>query len=91
MSRGAGRSGSRRTRWAFSELAPARRAWLVQTGARYGWTVPAVQAARVRLYANLSPVMEDPHQYVVERIGRAMDRYMNAFHLFDANTLLQSA
>jgi len=75
---------------AFSSLTAARRAWLVQTGARYVWTVPAVQAARVRLYANLGPVLPDPHQVVVERIARAMERYVVAFHLFDANTLLEN-
>ena len=75
---------------AFSDLAPARRAWLVQTGARYVWTVPAVQSARGRLYTNLTPILPDPHQYVVERIVQAMDHYINAFHLFNANTLLET-
>jgi D-tagatose-1,6-bisphosphate aldolase subunit GatZ/KbaZ len=72
----------------FFDLAPARRAWLVQTGARYVWTDPNVQAARQLLYANLRPVLTDPNQYVVERIARSMDRYVNAFGLFDANSLL---
>jgi hypothetical protein len=72
----------------FGAIAPDRRAWLVQTGARYVWTAPGVQTARARLYANLTPTMGDPHAYVVDRIAQAMDRYVNAFHLFDANTLL---
>jgi D-tagatose-1,6-bisphosphate aldolase subunit GatZ/KbaZ len=72
----------------FFDLAPARRAWLVQTGARYVWTDPKVQAARQRLYANLRPVLADPNHYVVERIVHSMDGYINAFALFDANSLL---
>jgi tagatose-1,6-bisphosphate aldolase non-catalytic subunit AgaZ/GatZ len=72
---------------AFSELSAARRDWLLQTGARYIWTQPPVVEARARLYANLGPVMGDPNVYVVDRIARAMDRYVNAFHLFDSLTL----
>jgi D-tagatose-1,6-bisphosphate aldolase subunit GatZ/KbaZ len=72
---------------AFSSLATDRRDWLVQTGARYVWTDASVQAARARLYATLAPVLPDANQYVVDRIARSMDRYINAFHLFDANTI----
>jgi tagatose-1,6-bisphosphate aldolase non-catalytic subunit AgaZ/GatZ len=68
----------------FHELAPARRAWLVQTGARYVWTAPGVVQARQRLYDNLAVVMPDPGDYVVDRIGWAIERYVNAFRLFDA-------
>jgi len=73
---------------AFYALPPERRAWLVQTGARYVWNTPAVVTARQQLYANLMHVMPDPHAYVVERIARAIDKYINAFHLFDSLTLL---
>ncbi|MGQ9684532.1 MAG: class II D-tagatose-bisphosphate aldolase non-catalytic subunit [Anaerolineae bacterium] len=72
----------------FTELAPERRAWLVQTGARYIWTDARVVAARRRLYENLSAVLPDPHAFVVERIARAMERYVTRFRLFDAATLL---
>jgi hypothetical protein len=60
---------------------------LTQTGARYIWTQPAVLAARSRLYDNLAPVMGSPNGYVVDRIAHVMDKYVNAFHLFDAMTL----
>lgn len=73
---------------AFSELSPQRRHWLMLTGARYVWATPTVIAARQQLYANLAHVMPDPHAYVVERIARAIDKYINAFHLFDSLTLL---
>lgn len=73
---------------AFDQLTPARRAWLVQTGARYVWTAPNVLAAREHLYRNLSLVLPDPHQAVVERIALSMDKYIRAFNLFDANRLL---
>lgn len=74
----------------FDELSPERRAWMTQTGARYVWRRPAVVRARRLLYENLSVVMADPHGYVVDRIVRAVDRYVNAFGLFDACTLLEA-
>ena len=72
----------------FAELSPERRAWLVQTGARYVWTDPRVLEARQALYARLAPVLGDPHQYVVDWIARSMERYVTGFHLFDSCTLL---
>lgn len=73
---------------AFEEISAERRAWLVQTSARYVWADEAVLAAREQLYTNLRLVMPDPNAYVVERIAHSMDRYVNAFHLHDANHLL---
>ncbi len=70
-------------------LSPERRAWLTQTGARYVWTAPSVLAARQTLYRNLSPIIPDPHQLVVDRIGRCMEKYVVAFHLFDSLALLE--
>ncbi len=67
----------------FSRLAPARRTWLVETGARYIWTDPAVEDARQKLYNNLHIVMPDPHEFVVDRIVAAMDKYVEAFNLMD--------
>lgn len=74
----------------FADLSPERRAWLAQTGARYVWTAPPVIAARAQLYDNLRPIMPDPHGYVVARIAAAIDRYINAFNLFDALTLFDT-
>ena len=68
----------------FQALVSDRREWLVQTGARYIWTQPSVKEARQRLYHNLAGVMPDPHVYVIDRIAGAMDRYVNAFGLFDS-------
>jgi len=84
----AGDQGPVPPRQVWDALAPERRAWLTQTGARYIWTAPPVGAARQRLYGNLSAVMPDPHQVVVERIARAMENYVGAFHLFDSLMLL---
>jgi tagatose-1,6-bisphosphate aldolase non-catalytic subunit AgaZ/GatZ len=64
-------------------LAPARRTWLVETGARYVWTDPAVETARQNLYNNLRSVMLDPHDFVVDRIVVVMDKYVEAFNLMD--------
>ena len=72
----------------FAQLDPARRTWLVQTGARYIWTDGEVEAARQRLYANLAQVLPDPHHGVVTRIAQSIDAYANAFGLFDASRLL---
>ena len=73
------------------DLPPKRRAWLVQTGARYIWTDPRVREARQHLYENLAAAMPDPHHFVVARIARSMERYVTHFHLFDAQTLLDGA
>jgi tagatose-1,6-bisphosphate aldolase non-catalytic subunit AgaZ/GatZ len=71
----------------FEALAPERRTWLAQTGARYIWTEPQVVDARRQLYDNLRAAMPDPHEYVVARIADAIDRYITAFNLFDSLTL----
>ena len=68
----------------LDDLAPARREWLLKTGARYIWTVPSVIEARQLLYANLVPIMGDPHRYVVDWITLSVEKYIVAFHLFDA-------
>jgi tagatose-1,6-bisphosphate aldolase non-catalytic subunit AgaZ/GatZ len=75
---------------AFADLSPQRRLWLAQTGSRYVWTEPPVLAARRELYAHLSLVMPDPHAYVVDRVARAIDKYVTAFGLFDAVTRLEA-
>jgi len=72
----------------FAALSPARREWLIQTGSRYIWSDPGVQAARQRLYKNLKKVLPDPHAYVVDRIVSAIDRYINHFNLFDSMQIL---
>lgn len=69
----------------FSQLTPARRLWLLQTGARYIWTAPEVLDARARLYANLAPALPDPHAHVVERITAVMNKYARAFNLRGLN------
>ena len=66
---------------AFGALAPERQEWLVQTGSRYIWTMPAVVSARRQLYQNLLPVMPDPHAIVVDAIGRAIEKYLRKFNL----------
>ena len=75
----------------FQDLSEERRLWLVRTGARYIWTEQSVLAARERLYENLSAVLPDPNAYVVERIVKSIDHYVNSFNLFDANHLLDAS
>jgi tagatose-1,6-bisphosphate aldolase non-catalytic subunit AgaZ/GatZ len=75
----------------FDDLAPARRRWLVSTGARYVWTAEPVQEARRRLYDNLAAVMPDPASFVIDRIAQAIEHYITAFRLFDILTLIGDA
>lgn len=72
----------------FEFLPPARKEWLLQTSSRYIWTEPSVVAARQQLYTNLAVVMPAPHDYVVERVVRVIDKYINQFSLFDSLSLL---
>jgi len=65
----------------FTGLSLERRSWLVQTGARYIWTAAAVLAAREKLYHNVSGSVADPHAFVVDRIARSIQRYLEAFNL----------
>ena len=73
----------------FPDLAAERKSWLVETGARYVWAELSVQAARRRLYDNVKGAVADPHRAVVERIVRAIDRYMVAFDLKDSLSLFE--
>jgi D-tagatose-1,6-bisphosphate aldolase subunit GatZ/KbaZ len=66
----------------FTDLSMDRQEWLLQTGARYIWTTPAVVEARQRLYENFKGSTLDPHKYVIERIARVMDKYLTQFNLF---------
>jgi tagatose-1,6-bisphosphate aldolase non-catalytic subunit AgaZ/GatZ len=70
----------------FDELTDNRQDWLLQTGARYVWAKPKVLEARQKLYANIGLVMQDPHEYVLRRIESVIDKYINAFNLFDSIT-----
>jgi len=86
---GAGKSGYYRRAWQgvlpiesrAARLAGADRGALYLDPARCGRR----EADVVR---NLSAAMPDPHVYVLERIERAIDKYINAFNLFDSLTLL---
>jgi tagatose-1,6-bisphosphate aldolase non-catalytic subunit AgaZ/GatZ len=68
----------------FGDLTSERRKWLVETGARYVWAEATVLEARRRLYSNVRSSVADPHQTVVERIVRAIERYLEAFQLEDS-------
>jgi hypothetical protein len=47
-----------------------------------------VEQARKALYDNLSGAMIDPHQYVVDRIARSIDKYITHFNLYNSTALL---
>lgn len=72
----------------FTALSAERRSWLAQTGARYIWSTPQVQAARSQLYENLSGMQLDAHDFVVEHISQAVDRYIEAFNLVNSVDLI---
>ena len=65
----------------LAELKEERRRWIVGTCARYIWRQPAVEAARERLYHNVSNQIADPHGRVVERIMGCIAHYATAFNL----------
>jgi D-tagatose-1,6-bisphosphate aldolase subunit GatZ/KbaZ len=67
-------------------LSPERHAWMLKTCSRYIWTDPEVVAARERLYRNISPILPNPNQFVVDRITEAIEQYMVAFQLFNSMT-----
>jgi hypothetical protein len=73
----------------FAQLPCERRRWLLATGSRYVWAQPEVEAARQRLYAGVAPLVADPHGYVVERIARCVDGYMQAFGLIGTRALCE--
>lgn len=75
---------------AFDELDEKRQAWLLRTGSRYVWADPRVEAARARLYRNLSDV-GDPEAFVLWRIKTAVMKYFHAFNLIDFNDRLEAA
>ena len=68
----------------FYALNPERRTWLAETGARYIWTSPSVLRAREVLYRNLESALPNPHEIVVERIQKAIDKYIQAFNLVNS-------
>ena len=68
----------------FHELSRERQEWLTQTGSRYIWTAPDVLAARRQLYQNLERAMPDPHGYVVDAIGKVVEKYVRKFNLTEA-------
>jgi D-tagatose-1,6-bisphosphate aldolase subunit GatZ/KbaZ len=72
----------------FDKLSAERQRWLVTSGARYVWTQPQVVESRSRLYENLTPVMGDPHGWVVDRIAAPIEKYVRAFNLFGSAQLL---
>ncbi len=71
----------------FDQLAPERQQWLVQTGSRYIWTTPSVQAARQRLYDNLEGY-RDAEAFVLWRVKTSILKYYHAFNLIDFNDKL---
>jgi tagatose-1,6-bisphosphate aldolase non-catalytic subunit AgaZ/GatZ len=72
----------------FQGLDTNRKTWLIHSGARYIWTDARVLEARETLYDNLSTVLPDPNEFVVDRIARRIDDYIIAYRLFDVLTLL---
>jgi len=66
----------------FDKLSAERQRWLVTSGARYVWTQPQVVESRSRFYENLTPVMGDPHGWVIDRIAASIEKYARAFNLF---------
>ena len=75
---------------AFDDLAAERQRWLVETGSRYVWTRPEVEAARTRLYKHVAPY-RDAEAFVLWRIKTDILRYMHAFNLVGLADRLRTA
>jgi D-tagatose-1,6-bisphosphate aldolase subunit GatZ/KbaZ len=72
----------------FHELSLERKDWLLKTGSRYIWTNGEVTSARSTLYENLRDTMIDPHNFVIERITLAIEKYIMAFNLQNSKATL---
>lgn len=73
----------------FSEISAARKEWLLKTGSRYIWNNEKVVASRKLLYQNLQGEVDNPHDYVVEKIAQVIEKYLNAFNLKDSCIILR--
>jgi len=65
----------------FSDLTPARKAWITKTGCRYIWTSPRVVASRKKLASNLAKQGIDVEDTVVRAIAKCMKKYFDKFNL----------
>jgi len=74
----------------FDALSPDRQDWLIETGSRYVWSHPDVQAARDTLYEHVAPY-RDARAFVRWRIKTDVLRYVHAFNLIDFNDRLEEA
>jgi len=72
----------------FKDLTLKRKEWLLMTGSRYIWTDYRVRVARNKMYENLSIRISDPNAYVVEKISRVIEKYIEAFNLQDSIDIL---
>ncbi len=72
----------------FADLSEARREWLLKTGSRYIWTEARVVEARNTLYRNLTEAGIDPHTFVLNRITKAIEKYIRAFNLVNSVDIL---
>jgi tagatose-1,6-bisphosphate aldolase non-catalytic subunit AgaZ/GatZ len=74
----------------FDALSPDRQDWLIETGSRYVWSHPDVQAARDTLYEHVAPY-RDARAFVRWRIKTDVLRYVHAFNLIDFHDRLEEA
>jgi D-tagatose-1,6-bisphosphate aldolase subunit GatZ/KbaZ len=74
----------------FSKLSPERRQWLIETGARYVWTEPAIFESRQILYKNVSRKINNPNQWVVTKIADRIGHYIGSFNLENSWEILKN-
>ncbi len=75
---------------AFEDLPTDQQSWLIDSGSRYVWTHPKVEAARETLYDHVAPY-RDPQAYVHWRLKTAILHYMHAFNLLNLTDRLLEA
>jgi hypothetical protein len=71
----------------FNQLPDRRRVWLLQTGSRYIWRNEKVISSRKILYQNLSNYSLNAHDYVVDKIARTVEKYLQAFNLVGSSDI----
>jgi D-tagatose-1,6-bisphosphate aldolase subunit GatZ/KbaZ len=71
----------------FNQLPDQRRVWLLQTGSRYIWRNEKVISSRKILYQNLSNYSLNAHDFVVDKIARTVEKYLQAFNLVGSSDI----
>ena len=71
----------------FHQISSDRKLWLLQSGSRYIWTENDVVEARNKLLTNVSSNIQNPKEFIVDKISLSIERYIDAFNLTDSSEI----